>query len=258
MTNVIQELGFNTIGNPEPLEIRVFSTLHGPQALGGMLVPGLILLLTSKSSLKIPATISGYLSLLLSSARSAWVSWLVGLLTYASSLTLRLRFRLILSFLIGLLFLVPLITIEPFSSAITPRLETLTNAKEDGSVQDRAATFNGFLDQALFSVIGEGLGDNQAIGNDLGILVLLLSLGWIGSILYLIGILFAFISLFQNPFIKTDAFASSALAISVSSFSQITTNVATAGIIGVTLWVFLGIGMAATKYRNNQPNIDLR
>ena len=253
MTNVIKELGFNTIGNPEPLEIRVFSTLHGPQALGGMLMPGLILLLTNKSSLQVPATVSGYLSLLLSSARSAWVSWFVALLTYASSLTLRLRFRLILSFLIGILFLVPLITIEPFSTAITPRLETLSDVKEDGSVQDRAGTFNGFLDQALFSVVGEGLGDS-AIGNDLGILVLFLSLGWIGSIPYLIGMLLAFVGLFQNPFIKSDAFASAALAISLGSFSQITTNVATSGIIGVTVWVFLGVGMAATKYHKNQNN----
>jgi len=252
MENTYRELGLDSIGKPEPFEIRVFSTLNAPQALGAMLMPGLLLLFTSKSMFRAPAGISGFLSFLLSSARSAWVSWSVGLLAYASSLTIKLQFRLILSFLIGILVLSPLVAIEPFASAITPRVESLFDVKGDGSVQGRAETFNRLLDGALVSFVGKGVGQDGGAGNDQGILVLLFSLGWIGLIPYLIGIALAFLGAIQNPAMKADAFSSSALAIALGSFSQVTTNVATSGILGAMFWTFLGIGMAATKYHKNQ------
>lgn len=219
MENTYRELGLDSIGKPEPFKIRVFSTLNAPQALGAMLMPGLLLLFNSKSAFQLPAAISGFLSFLLSSARSAWVSWIVGLLTYASFLTLRLQFRLILSFLIAILVLTPLIMIEPFSSAITPRLESLTNVKADGSVQGRAETFNRLIDDALVSFVGKGVGQDGGAGNDQGILILLFSLGWIGLIPYLTGIALAFLDIVQNPAMKTDTFSSSALAIALGSFS---------------------------------------
>jgi hypothetical protein len=248
LNNLIKNLGPTTFGNPEPLEIRVFSTLHAPQALGGMLMPGLILLLTKRNGLQIPTSIFGYLAFLLSSARSAWVSFLVGILIYASFLKPQLRLRLITSFLIGILLLAPLVTVEPFSTVITPRLESLSNVKGDNSFQDRADTFNGLINQALFSVVGEGLAGAEAIGNDNGFLTLLISLGWVGSVPYLIGIFLGFTYACQNPLLKADTFSSASLAIALGSFSQITTNVATTGIIGVAVWVFLGAGMAATRY----------
>lgn len=256
MENTFRELGLNSIGRPEPFEIRVFSTLNAPQALGGMLMPGLLLLFTGKSVFQAPSAISGFLSFLLSSARSAWVSWIVGLLTYASFLTLRLQVRLVLSFLVAILVVAPLITIEPFSSAITPRLESLTNVKADGSVLGRAETFNRLIDEALGSFVGKGVGQDGGAGNDQGILILLFSLGWIGLIPYLIGIALAFLGAIKNPAMKTDTFSSSAFAIALGSFSQVTANLATSGIIGAMFWSFLGIGMAATRYHQHRLNTN--
>jgi hypothetical protein len=258
LNNMIYQLGIVTFGNPEPLEIRVFSTMHSPQALGGMLMPGLLLLLTNKSKFKFLAMLAGYLSFLLSSARSAWLSWLVGLLSYAGFLKLKFQLRLILSLLIATLLLMPLITIEPFSTAISPRLETLSNVKEDNSFQDRVSMFNLLLSRALTSVVGDGLGGAADIGNDNGFLTLLFSLGWIGSVPYLVGVLSAFIRLVKSSSISTDLFVGSCLAIALGSFSQITMNVVTSGFIAVTLWVFLGAGMASVKYQNSQQSMFFR
>jgi hypothetical protein len=258
LNNMIYQLGIVTFGNPEPLEIRVFSTMHSPQALGGMLMPGLLLLLTNKSKFKFLAMLAGYLSFLLSSARSAWLSWLVGLLSYAGFLKLKFQLRLILSLLIATLLLMPLITIEPFSTAISPRLETLSNVKEDNSFQDRVSMFNLLLSRALTSVVGDGLGGAADIGNDNGLLTLLFSLGWIGSVPYLVGVISAFIRLVKSSSISTDLFVGSCLAIALGSFSQITMNVVTSGFIAVTLWVFLGAGMASVKYQNSQQSMFFR
>jgi hypothetical protein len=152
----------------------------------------------------------------------------------------------------------PLITIEPFSTAISPRLETLSNVKEDNSFQDRVSMFNLLLSRALTSVVGDGLGGAADIGNDNGFLTLLFSLGWIGSVPYLVGVLSAFIRLVKSSSISTDLFVGSCLAIALGSFSQITMNVVTSGFIAVTLWVFLGAGMASVKYQNSQQSMFFR
>jgi hypothetical protein len=244
--------GLNSIGTPETLGIRVFSTMNAPQPFAGVLMAGLMLLFCDRASLRFAAGGVGYLAFLLSSARSAWLSWLVALLSFLPALKARLQMQLIGSLLVLAIVVIPLINLEPFSTVIAPRLQSLSNVESDGSYAARSSGYNQLLGEILTNPIGRGFGASTESGEigarDSGILALFLALGWLGGIPYLVGIGLIFFRLFQGAEGRVDAFAGVARSIALGTFSQIGLNVATAGAIGMVLWSFLGIGMAANQF----------
>ena len=262
MINSLTHRGLDSIGNPEPLGIRVFSTMNAPQVFAAIMIAGLLLLFSNQGQLRFPAAGAGYLAFLLSSARSAWLSWLVGLLIFIPSLKAHLQMRLIISILVAAVFVLPLTTIEPFSTAIMPRIESLSNSQDDVSYKARSEGYSRLLGLALSEFMGKGLGvsiEDSSIGAaDSTILPLFLSLGWFGTIPYLSGMVLVFFKLFQNSESHFDSFASAARAIALGTFAQVGLNVVTAGAIGMVLWGFLGIGMAAQKYSSHQRTAGLK
>lgn len=251
MSSAFINTGLNSVGTPEPLSIRVFSTMNAPQPFAGVLSAGLLLTLASLSKLQPVAIGFGTISILLSLARSAWLSLIVGLLVIIPSLKASLQIRIIGGLLALLLIIVPIIQIEPFASTILPRIQGLGDAK-DTSVQDRSEGYVQLLGQALSEIPGRGLGfsfeDNSIGSRDSGILSLWFSLGWLGTLPYLLGVFLLLLSLFQTTASQADLFSSAARAIAVSTFFQIGLNVVTAGQLAMVMWSFLGIGMAARHY----------
>ncbi|MBE9076331.1 O-antigen ligase domain-containing protein [Romeria aff. gracilis LEGE 07310] len=239
-------------GDPEPLGIRVWSTMNSPQPFAAVMMAGLILLLSNRGSLKFIATGVGYLAFLLSLARSGWLSWMVGLLIYIPSLKSHLQIRLLITLMIMALLVVPLASMEPLASEIAPRLESLSQTREDNSYQARLEGYNQLLEEATTEFIGQGLGaevESDSLGSrDSGVLTLLFSLGWIGTIPYITGIFLIFSKLFQSAEAGFDKFTSAARAIAFGIFAQIGLNVAMLGAVGMVLWGFLGIALAASRY----------
>ena len=241
----------NSFGLPEPLGIRVWSTMNAPLVFAVVMMAGLLLLFSYKGPLRLPASGAGYLAFLLSLARTAWGGWFVGLLTLASSLKSSLQMRLIITMMVIAVCVVPLTTIEPFSEVIHSRLETLSNVEDDGSAQARMQIYEYWLDDALNNFQGMGIGN--APGVDSAILNLLLSLGWLGTIFYMGGMLLLLFELFQCSESRLDPFASTARAIALGIFFQLILGSVMIEIPGVVLWGFLGMGMAARKYYQYQP-----
>lgn len=249
LTNAVDT---NVFGYPEPLGIRVWSTMNSPQPFAAVMMAGLILLLSNRDRLKFAATGVGYLSFLLSLARSGWLSWVAGLILYLPSLKSHLQIRLLITLMTMALLVVPLASIEPLASEIAPRLESLSNTQEDGSYQARLEGYNELLGEALTEGMGRGLGvtveSNHLGSQDSGILTLLFSLGWLGAIPYATGMFLIFLKLFQGTEARFDTFASAARAIAFGIFAQIGLNVSMIGVVGLVLWGFLGIGLAASRY----------
>jgi hypothetical protein len=108
-----------------------------------------------------------------------------------------------------------------------------------------------WLDDALNNFQGMGIGN--APGVDSAILNLLLSLGWLGTIFYMGGMLLLLFELFQCSESRLDPFASTARAIALGIFFQLILGSVMIEIPGVVLWGFLGMGMAARKYYQYQP-----
>ncbi len=244
---------FTSMGNPEPLGLRVWSTMNAPLQFGVVMLGGNILLFIGQGNLRIPGLTVGILSVLLTSVRTVWLGLMVALITLLVSLKGGSQIRLIAFILTIVLCMVPLSTVEPFSQVIQSRVSSLSNVKDDQSAKDRANLYGGTLNLALSEVIGKGNGTLQPI--DSGIIELLLTFGWMGAIPYIGGLLLSFYTLFQASKSNSDPFASAARAIVVAFLPMLAGSNVIAGISGMVFWGFLGIGMAAIKYHQHQRRV---
>jgi hypothetical protein len=253
LTNVIKT-GNTAFGTPVPLGIRVFSTMNSPGPFAITLMAGLILLFADRGIVRLFAAGTGYLTFLLTLVRSAWGSWLLNLIIFSSSLKAHLQMRLLVTVLVVGICAFPLTTIEPFSSVISKRTQTLTNIQEDGSYQARAHAFSRGVDVALSESLGNGVG---LPGVDSGFIDILFALGWLGAIPYFSGLLMLVFKVLQGVARRFDPLVSAATAISLGQIAQLIFGNGLTGISGVLIWVFLSFALAGNKYYQHQRSINI-
>ena len=247
--------GLSSAGTPEPLGIRVWSTMNSGEPFAAVMVAALLLLFTNRGALRLPASVAGYLAFLLSTVRSAWIAWLAGLLTLANSLKANLQMRIIITIVVMAVCVLPLTTLEQFSEPINSRFDTFSNVEDDGSVETRQATYSELLGPALTSFVGEGIKESTP---DSAFLAIFLQLGWLGTIPYAGGMFLIVFSLFQGSESRFDLFAAAARAIVVSALVRLFVNSIMIDTSGIVLWGFLGIGMAAHNYHQHQRSAEYR
>ncbi|MBW4537120.1 MAG: O-antigen ligase domain-containing protein [Pleurocapsa minor HA4230-MV1] len=233
-------------GSAEPLQIRVWSTMHSPGVFAVFMMVGLLMLLNQQGAFARAISVIGYLAFLLTLVRGAWIMWFVGLLTHLSFIKSKLRIRIAIILMVLILGVIPLTTIDPFAERITPRLETLFNLEADQSSNDRKALYSQEIDKALMNVMGNGMEKQEIL--DSGVLDILLSLGWFGGSFYLGGILLLIMRLFQDAMFNLNPFVSICRAISFCSLVGLIFGRQQIGAPGIILWGFLGLGIAACKY----------
>lgn len=225
--------------------IRVWSTMNSPTPFANTMMAGLLILLNYEGGIALPAVLVGFLSFLLSLARASWGALIVGLVSLVSFSKENLQIRLIVAIGLIVLCLIPLTTIDAFSEAIYTRLGTLTNISEDGSAADRAYYFALQINDALRSVIGEGVGGKVY---DWGIFSLLFSLGWIGSLFYVGGISLNLMMLYRGSEHKIDAFIGVSRSIALATFAMVALTTPFTEVTGLILWTFMGLGLAGKQY----------
>ncbi|MBF2025190.1 MAG: O-antigen ligase domain-containing protein [Oscillatoriales cyanobacterium C42_A2020_001] len=239
-------------GIPEPLGIRVFSTMNSTQPFACVMAAGLVLLFSDRGGARFLAAGVGYLSFLLTLARSSWLGWVVSLAFFIPSLKQRLQIRLVLTVFVMTILVLPLTAIDPFADVINSRLQSLFDIGNDVSFNARSVGYNQALGLALNEVVGQGLGGviiSESLGpNDSGILSLLFLLGWFGTLPYLGGLLVLLLSLTRKIEGGDDPFAAASRAIALGTFAQIGLNESMLGVFGMVLWGFLGIALAAQRY----------
>lgn len=256
----ITETGLVTNGTPEPLGIRVFSTMHSPLPFAVTMMAGLLLLFSTEGILRIPAAVAGYLSFLLSAVRTSWGGWFVGFIALTTSLKPRLQMRLIVAILVMSVCVLPLTTIEPFATVINNRVQTLTSLQKDESAQARTDIYGKQLNLALSEGLGRGLGGSWTVQDtgrvegmvfDSGILDMFFTLGWFGAIPYLSGMFLLLFTLLKGHD-RLDQFANTARAISFGIFSQLALGGVMLSLPGTIFWSFLAMYVAARKYYHYQ------
>jgi hypothetical protein len=249
LINVQPPTGAGPFGSPEPLGIRLFSTMNSPGPFANTLMAALMLLFTGQGILRFFAAGAGYLAFLLTLVRAAWGGWFVSLLIFSSSLKAQLQMRLIITILMIGILAFPLTTIEPFSGVIGKRTQTLSNVKEDHSFNDRMGNYNRVLGSALLQPVGNGLGLPPV---DSAVIDIFLAMGWLGAIPYLGGLFLLVFKLSQCSERRFDSFVSAATAISLTQILMLVFGNGLIGVSGVLLWGFLGIALAAHKYYQHQ------
>ncbi len=248
----IESTGLLTFGRPEPMQIRVFSTMHSNGPFAVTMMAALLLLVNAPGITGYAASALGYLSFLLSLTRSAWIGWFIGLVVFAVSLKSSLQLKII-AVLFGMgLFALPLTLVQPFAGVISARLNTFTNAGGDVSYNERLTRYNDLLGESLSQVMGQGLG-GAAHHIDSAILDMFFSLGWVGTLPYLFGLVMLLLAAFQVTAVQFDPFVSAARAIGLGVFVQLVFGSVMTGVAGVILWTFLALVLAAQKYYRQNP-----
>lgn len=225
--------------------IRVFSTMQSAEPFSAFMAAGLLLILTSKGPLYIPATLAGYLSFLLSMARSGWLGWAAGLITLVGFVKEKYQIRLIVTVLALTMIVIPVVTMEPFATDITERVATLGSVEEDASAAGRKEAFQNSLIPALSQVVGVGIGGGARDNTTIAIFY---ALGWPGTLLYVIGLSQVISGVFKRSPDSTSPTMSSIRAVMVTALVRLPVNASLFGVSGAILWEFAGMGLAAQKY----------
>jgi hypothetical protein len=257
---------FSSAGNPEPFGMRIWSTMNAPGPFATTMQAGLLLLLTNQGLLRIPAAIVGFLAFLMTMVRSNWGAFCIALLLFLPSLNQKLQIRLIATLLTLIIIIIPLTTIEPFASNLNTRLQTISNLEQDGSFQDRKGFFEIAIQFALSEYVGQGIGSGGAYDQktgkwvsasiDNGILVLLYTIGWLGTIIYMAGLIPMLLSVLEISEACFDPFLSGTRALGISYCTLLIFGGAVVGGTGIFLWGFLSITVAGNKYYQNQSSIN--
>jgi len=250
-----QNSPFGGQGRVEALNMRVYSTMNSVEPFSAYMSYGLLSLVSTASPLVLPASILGGLTFLLTQGRSAWLAWVLGMAMLTNLLPSKQQARLVIGLFFLSLCLIPLATMEPFSSLISERLSTFSSVETDGSALARQAAYADVLNNGLFNVVGSGFGAGAL---DSAILTWLTSLGWIGSIPYATGVFLLVHELFSSHLSIRDTFFISVKAATASSLLRLLVNNPTTEISGIVFWGFLGIGLAAVQYARTQQQDELR
>jgi hypothetical protein len=160
------------------------------------------------------------------------------------------------------IFVVPLTTIEPISKVLTTRFQSFSNIEKDSSFKDRSGNYDRNLGLALSNWFGNGLGNtwkvNEKTGQieviviDSGILDMFFTLGWLGAIPYLGGLILIIFSVSQYNEAHFDSFVGASRAIGISSCTLLINGSGMLSVSGMILWGFFAMAMAAHKYYQHQ------
>ena len=244
----------NSIGQPEPFQVRVFSMLNAPGPFSAILIPGLLLLFESRSLFAKLTAVPGYVGFLLSLVRSSWGGWMLGMLYLVWRLTGRLRVRLLALTVVMAIAVVPVAMIGEISTVTSSRVETLGNIGSDGSLAARQYMYETATLDALLNPLGEGLG---SIAFDSGYVTILWQLGWVGGSLYLGGFLWLLWSAVLSPSAVLPDQFTAILAATVLGYAGLlafgTEHIEVAGCV---LWSFLGLIIASRRYHAATTAVD--
>jgi hypothetical protein len=243
-------------GTPEPLGIRVWSTMNGPYTFASFIIPGLLILLNSTSPIQPLISAVAYLSFLLSSSRTAWVGWFVSINVLFVTLKPKHQMRFMLLITIAVLAIIPLATTGPFSEMIFSRLDTFSNLSEDGSGSARGETYEALLGKALTSFLGYGMASVPDFGHilDSAILQILFEFGLFGATFYLVGLLLSILPGFKNGEIQADTFFGVSRSFVIGSLFMLPLAPVLSGETAIAIWGFIGLKLAADRWYFKEIN----
>jgi hypothetical protein len=239
-----------SFGEPEPLLIRVWSTMNAPGPFANTMMVALLFLFVVRPPLKLPAAVAGYTSFLLSAVRTAWLSWVIGLIWILKNSKPRVMVRVILSGAVLLVCLLPLLSDPRMANVIGDRVKTFTDLKSDDSFGTRREMYRVLTNDAIDNPFGHGLKNleiSHGMAVDSGILAIIFSLGWLGSMLFAAGIVSLFLK--KNPSMPAnDDFPVVGKAIMIAILAQIVGSNVFVSVTGAMFWMFTGMFLAAGKY----------
>ncbi|MBI3568279.1 MAG: O-antigen ligase family protein [Gemmatimonadetes bacterium] len=247
-----------SIGSPLPFLVRVFGTLNTPGPYAAVLLTGTLLILPYRGWLRYPAIALALVALLLTRTRSAWIAFILGVVVSQLSQPLgRIPKRTITLLAVSLMAL-PLAATPQFRNTILPRLNTLTNLRQDNSFVKRVEFSQETASSIVESAEGSGLGStggaiklrgNQGVRSlDNGFLEVFYVFGWPGGTLFFLGISGLILQSARYFEARNDSFANAIRATAVALVSILPVGDVFTGPTGLLIWSMIGLGIGAHAF----------
>jgi hypothetical protein len=246
----------NSFGAVEAQEIRVFSTMNAPAIFAGVTASGLLLLFCSKGKLRLLSAAFGFLALMLTMSRASWLSLIAGFAFLATKLEMRQRVRLAIAAFACVLFLLASLQIPVIENAVSKRINTFSDPSQDVSFSARIEGHETAFRQISQEPFGEGVGSTDAVHNTEGdddfigphdstALEFLYSLGWIGTLIYGVGLGLLAVRMLSAG--RSDPFVLASQAIVIGFVAQCLLNSVMLGVLGFMVWTFSSMSLARTE-----------
>jgi hypothetical protein len=251
-------VGMNSIGQPEPFEIRVFGTMNSPASLAYYLEALLLITLSLRPHVRWLNAALGIAALAVTLVRSAWLALAIGLVVFVVRAPLRVRTSVVLM-LAAAVTLSPLaLTNARMEKVVSNRIESMSNLGGDKSLSDRVNAYEESVQEVISKPWGQGFGTTNVSSKfskahriiDGGPIEILISIGVLFGFIYiLMGVVLLIAAIMRpHPATNGDIF-SAAVAIAIVqalAFSSVTTLV---GEIGILFWLAVGLLLASPRRR---------
>ncbi|MCI1773933.1 MAG: O-antigen ligase family protein [Paenibacillus lautus] len=259
----IENANMKSIGKPEPLEFRMFSTMNSQGPVAVFLSTILVLMIVNKKWRR-PIGWLGILiittALMITLVRSAWVTLVIGLISYILFMEKGKKLGKIISIVIVGFSLFFIMSKLPGAENVSSRFETFQNIQEDHSFQERIQLIISATPQILSNPIGGGfgsigrstiLGDNEAfaglISVDNGYLGVFSTFGVIGGMLFFIGIFMLFRKVIQQ---KANEYRALAISTIIQLLASYMFGGGLQGYQAVLFWLFVSMVLAKDNVGN--------
>jgi hypothetical protein len=249
---------FVSIGKPEAMQFRSFSTMNSPPVFGVAMMTGLLLLTAFNKKMRIPAAMFGFVAMLLTSSRSAWVGFLGGVIILFSFGSKRQRVRIAAQIVGFALLLLVTLQIPILGTFVSDRFRNFNDMRDDASVGDRIQGYKEAVGSVLHEPFGEGLGSanvlhtGEVIGpHDSSFLESFYSLGWLGTLVYGSGLIFACIRIFRTTDRSHSEDIRVGRAVVAAFLIQSPLNSIMLGQAGFFLWTIAALSLK--EMREQQP-----
>ncbi len=247
-----------TNGLPEPLKIRVFSTLNSPLPAGIFLATALAAMVVER---RWRGMFGGLGILLVASAlaltlvRSAWLMLIVMILVYTIRSSKKHRLQAVSGTIIGSLTLFFLVPLLPGGKTVTERVQTIGTLHQDNSYQARSEFAFDFLPVIMSKPAGMGLGTvglgskvetngkgDALVNFDNGYWAILITFGLVGGFLVFRALYLLGMSITVVKAVEARPYASFGVAVLWSVVFGLTSVNILSNVGGVIIWFMLGLG----------------
>jgi hypothetical protein len=248
--------GMNSIGDPEPFEVRVFSMLNSPGPFAVFMMTGLLIIFFDNHLISRLALGPGMAAFLLSLVRSAWGGLVVAIGYMALRTSGALKRQLVYTIAVVVVLVAPFLTVGPIANEISARVETMTSIGTDNSFRARASFFIIAARWVASDPIGAGLGSTGTSAKlrggsatfDSGLLAIPYSLGWFGGLMYLTALFLSFRSVLSTTEKNSDPFGVACSSVAFAILFQLIFSNILLGFQGILFWSCASLAIASSRY----------
>ena len=244
-----------SIGSPVPFGARVFGSMTMPGTFAVVMEVGLLLLLSAQVRGRLPSLVLGFIGLLLSRIRTAWLGFVLGLGLQLVTQPVRRLPRNWITLAVMALLSLPVITIPRIREGITDRIASITQSGDDSSVRSRVMVARAGYLLVLDYAEGAGLGATgsavtaRARGGirnfENGLLEVFYLFGWPGGMLFFLGVLGLVVQSMRLADARFDQFANAVRSGAAALLSSLLISEIFTGAPGTLFWVLIGFGVSA-------------